>query len=142
MVAADTGFLFSLYGQDANTPKAKKQMRLAGVPVALSPFNEFELTNAVRFSVFRGTISSDVGAAMLADFEADQTGGRVVPAICNLADVLAEAMRLSASHTIAGGHRAFDILHVAAAFVMKVKKFYSFDENQRKLAHGVGLQTN
>ena len=53
---------------------------------------------------------------------------------CNLASVLIEAKRLSASHTVTGGHRAFDILHVAAALHLGANEFLTFDSNQRKVS--------
>jgi predicted nucleic acid-binding protein len=142
MVAADTSFLFSLYGHDANTGAAARlvQKRNEGIP--LSIFNEFELANAVRFSVYRKVVPVEMGASMLADFEADKTAGRIVPVICNLAEVMREAVRLSASHTQTGGHRAFDILHVAMALVMGAEFFYTFDANQRALAKASGLRVN
>jgi hypothetical protein len=59
---------------------------------------------------------------------------------CNLASVLIEARRLSASHTTTGGHRGFDILHVAAALHFGTSEFLTFDTNQRKLATTVGLK--
>jgi hypothetical protein len=35
--------------------------------------------------------------------------------------------------TVTGGHRAFDILHVAAAVHLGADEFLTFDSNQRKL---------
>jgi predicted nucleic acid-binding protein len=48
--------------------------------------------------------------------------------------VIAEAARLSELHTLSGGHRSFDVLHVATARLLKATTFLSFDANQRKLA--------
>jgi predicted nucleic acid-binding protein len=59
---------------------------------------------------------------------------------CNLADVLDEAKRLSAIHTVKGGHRGFDILHVAAALKLGATEFLTFDENQKRLAESEGLR--
>jgi hypothetical protein len=36
--------------------------------------------------------------------------------------------------------RSLDVLHVAAACLLEVREFASFDIRQRKLAAGVGLQ--
>ena len=44
------------------------------------------------------------------------------------------AERLSARHTGAHGHRAFDVLHVATALHLGAREFLTFDANQRKLA--------
>jgi hypothetical protein len=38
-----------------------------------------------------------------------------------------------------GGHRGFDILHVASALVVEAECFLTFDDNQRKLAQAEGL---
>ena len=106
----------------------------------LSPFHQYELPNAVRLSVFRGLRTATAGETILAAFEADLANGYFALPTCNLASVLIEARRLSASHTITGGHRAFDILHVAAALHLGAGEFLTFDTNQRKLATAVGLK--
>jgi hypothetical protein len=80
------------------------------------------------------------GETILAAFEADLASGYFDLPACNLAGVLIEAKRLSASHTMTGGHRAFDILHVAAALHLGASEFLSFDTNQRKLAISAGLK--
>jgi len=72
-------------------------------------------------------------------FEADRASGRLLIQICNLAEVVDEAKRLSASHTLAGGHRGFDILHVATALILKAQQLLTFDENQKKLTEAEGL---
>ena len=50
-----------------------------------------------------------------------------------------EAKRLSATCTLTGGHRGFDILQVAASLELKTKEFLTFDVNQKKLAEAEGL---
>ena len=107
----------------------------------LSPFHQYELPNAVRLSVFRGLRDAAAGETILAAFEADLASGYFALPTCNLASVLIEARRLSASHTMTGGHRAFDILHVAAALHLGASEFLTFDTNQRKLATTAGLKT-
>ena len=46
----------------------------------------------------------------------------------------------SSIYTLTGGHRAFDILHIAAALQLGAKEFLTFDQNQRKLAAKAGLK--
>jgi predicted nucleic acid-binding protein len=53
--------------------------------------------------------------------------------------VMEEGRRLSARHTLEGRHRAFDILHVAAARVIGAATFLTFDGNQKRLAEAEGL---
>jgi len=142
MVSCDTSFLASLYLVDIHTPKARARLRRIKPPeeLLLSPFHLYELPNAVRLSVFRGLRDAATGETILAAFEADLASGYFALPTCNLASVLIEARRLSASHTMTGGHRAFDILHVAAALHLGASEFLTFDTNQRKLATTVGLK--
>lgn len=42
-------------------------------------------------------------------------------------------------HTLTGGHRGFDILHIAAALKTGAKTFLTFDDNQKQLAAAEGL---
>ena len=142
MVSCDTSFLVSLYLLDTHTPKARAKLRQIRRPeeLLLSLFHQYELPNAVRLSVFRGLRNAAAVETILAAFEADLASGYFALPTCNLASVLIEARRLSASHTVTGGHRAFDILHVAAALHLGAGEFLTFDANQRKLATTVGLK--
>jgi len=70
----------------------------------------------------------------LSQLEADLKQGLAVLAPCQLQDVLRRAEDLSTRHTIAKGHRSFDVLHVATALHLEAREFLTFDTNQRKLA--------
>ena len=48
--------------------------------------------------------------------------------------------RISARHTIRGGHRTLDVLHVATAIHARMDSFLTFDENQAGLARAEGLK--
>ena len=49
-------------------------------------------------------------------------------------DVFRVAVDLSTKHTVKTGSRSLDILHVAAALLLKTDRFLTFDERQSKLA--------
>lgn len=137
---ADTSFLFSLYGNDVHSPRAVAWMKSQRGILTLTSLNEFELSNALRFAEFRGAIAAGEAALFWAQLEADRASGRVQIQVCNLADVVDEAKRLSATHTLVGGHRGFDILHVATSLIVKAQCFLTFDGNQKKLAKAEGLK--
>jgi predicted nucleic acid-binding protein len=139
VTCADTSFLFSLYGNDAHTPRALAWIKSQRTALLITSLNEYELGNALRFAEFRKGISLGEAALFWAEFEADRASGRLQIQICNLADVVHEAKRLSATHTLTGGHRGFDILHVASALIVKAHRFLTFDENQKKIAEAEGL---
>ncbi len=136
---ADTSFLFSLYGNDVNTPKAVAWMKSQKKPLTLNSLGEYELGNALRFAEFRKAIAPGEAALFWAQFETDRASGRLLIQVSNLAEIVDEAKRLSATHTLAGGHRGFDILHVAGALILGVGQFLTFDANQKKLAEAEGL---
>lgn len=74
-----------------------------------------------------------------AQYEADRDKGMIRLEICNLALIVSEAKRLSATYKLTGGHRGFDILHVASALNLGADQFLTFDENQKKLAETESL---
>lgn len=140
MLCADTSFLFSLYGYDAHTGHALALMGQSGQPLLLSPLNEFELANALRFAESRTLLPAGSAAKHLEALAEDHDAGRWCLSEIPLAEIVAEAGRLSATHTVIGGHRSFDILHVAHARLAAPKRFLSFDANQLRLAKAVGLR--
>lgn len=139
VICTDTGFLISLYGNDVNTPAAIAWSAQNNQVISISPLNRFELINALRFAECRKFLKTGEAALHHQLFEHAIVDGRLVAKVCNLAEVLAQATRLSAAHTLTGGHRAFDILHVAAAFIIGATHFLTFDANQKKLAETVGF---
>lgn len=139
VICADTSFLFSLYGNDSNSLKSVSWIRSCKLPITLSPYNPYELGNALRFADFRKIITSGESAMSWSQFEAAMQRRRLLYQPCNLADVLDEATRLSSTHTLTGGHRAFDVLHVAASLVLGCDQFLTFDANQKKLAEKEGM---
>jgi predicted nucleic acid-binding protein len=139
VICSDTSFLFSLYGNDGNTARAIKWVKDEKKIITVTSFNECELGNALRFAEFRKAIALGEAAVFWAQYESDRDNGRIVMEVCNLAMILDEARRLSVTHTLTGGHRGFDILHVAAALQLGAGVLLTFDANQRKLALGEGL---
>jgi predicted nucleic acid-binding protein len=139
VIACDTSFLFSLYGSDAHSPKAVTWATHNTRALVLNSLTHFEFGNAVRFSEFRKAIPAGAAAQYWAGFEAAIAQGRLIVTTSNLADVVVEAKRPSDIRTLTGGHRSFDILHVASALKMNATHFLTFDGNQKKLAEAEGL---
>lgn len=108
-------------------------------PIWISALTDFELRNALRFSEFSKRLSLGAARERLVLFENSVAAGRIVLGNSNLAAILAEANRISGDSTLTGGHRSFDILHVAAAKIIRATHFLTFDANQKKLAENEGL---
>jgi predicted nucleic acid-binding protein len=139
VIVTDTSFLFSLFGSDTHTAAALNWARQTKKPIAVTALNRYEFANAIRFAAFRKVVSQSDALLSLAAFDADLKQGILQLTPCDLAAVVREADRMSELHTLAGGHRAFDILHIAATRVLKATTLLTFDLNQRKLASAVGL---
>ncbi len=141
-VCCDTSFLYSLYSQDMHSARAAHLVRTLSRPITLSPLNVYELEHSLRFAFWRKLIPEIQASGCLSSFKGDIATGRLLLMPCDLNDIVLEGQRLCATHTIGGGHRAFDVLHVAAALFLDAGEFLSFDINQRKLAAKEGLKIN
>jgi len=139
VICADTSFLFSFYGSDSKTAEAVAWNARNRHSIIISGLNRFELLNALRFAECRRFIQARQSTKFAADFETDVLAGRLVESSCNPGTILTEANRLSAAYTLTGGHRGFDILHIAAAKVIGATHFLTFDANQKRLAEKEGL---
>ena len=137
---ADTSFLFSLYGHDANSPQARPMGDALTAPLAFTPLHSHELRNAFRLAVFRKVMTVERCQGVIAAIEADTKTGALVETPVAWAEVFAEAEALSAAHTEALGTRGFDVLHVAAAAALGAKDFYTFDARQKALAMKAGMK--
>lgn len=140
MLGTDTSFLLSLYRRAVHSGTAKARLATLGQPLLLHALNLFELGNALRLAEFRELLPAGHAVKCLDALAKDQSLGLWRESEIPLDDIVAEADRLSTSHTLIGGHRAFDILHVAHARLAKVKLFLSFDSKQLQLAKSVGLR--
>jgi len=133
MICADTGFLISFYGDDANSEAARALMAAVD-SVSVHAINDFEFANALRLLVFRGKITALQREICLADYDADKARGVLVVESIELSSVFDDAETISAARTETCGNRAYDILQVAAAKLLGATDFWSFDEMQRQLA--------
>ena len=139
MAYADTGFLCSLYAPDAHTRLAVAQMKQQTLPFLVTWLHQLEFRNALRLRVFRGEITTTQRDASLNAMLADLASGVLAHAAPPLADLTTEAERLSALHSETLGTRTLDILHVAAALVLGLSEFLTFDHRQQALATSAGL---
>lgn len=140
VVYADTSFLYSLYGHDANSAEARTMGNTLKVPLAFTPLQRHELRNAFRLAVFRKVMTEELFKAVLAEIATDTKTGVLVETPVSWAEVYSEAEALSAAHTKTLGTRGFDALHVAAAIALRSKNFLTFDARQKSLAIKAGLK--
>ena len=136
---ADTGFLCSLYAPDIHTRRAVSRMTHQPLPVPIIWLHQLEFRNALRLRVFRREITRTQRDASLHMMLADLAAGLLIHAEPPLPDLTIEAERLSVLHSETLGARSLDILHVAAALVLGLSEFLTFDLRQQALAREMGL---
>ncbi len=136
----DTSFLFNLYAPQAHSARAAAYFAAMTEPLHLTSLNRFELVNAIQLSFFRKAIPRNAGLLALEKLEANIAGGALVIVACDWAAVHGRALQIAMHQTGKGGHRGFDILHVATALELGAKELLTFDENQARLAKAVGLK--
>ena len=139
MICADTSFLISYYGDDLNSEATRAQMSRA-TALTIHAVSDFEITNALRLLVFRGKITVTQRETWLETYRADLRCGALIVEPVSLSSVFQAAEEISAKDTEKGGYRAYDILQVAAAKLLGVTDFWSFDGKQRALAQAEGLK--
>ena len=136
----DTSFLCAIYRRQDNSPAAAAYFKAMPEALHVSGLLLYEFRQSVRFQVWlhgrdksKGYPLADCERA-LADLQTDLDTGAVVVAATDWPEVHRLAETLYKRHTVSGGHRAFDTLHVATALHLGAREFLTFDANQRKLA--------
>jgi len=143
MIYADPSFLFSFYAWDDNTAAAQQLYQQdRRRPLLFTPWQRFELRNAVRLVTHRLQRSKLTirfqGGNVFREIESDLAAGRLKHRDPNCLDTLRLAEELSARHTEFLGTAAVDLWHVASAIVLEADMFWTFDEEQRGLARATG----
>jgi predicted nucleic acid-binding protein len=136
---ADTGFVVTLYKEEATSATAATLMASEKVGGSFSQLGELEFRNALQLAVFRGELTANVASLLQSTFEEDVAMGIFTITPVPASALFAKAMELSDRHSAGLGTRSLDLLHVAAALLLKADTFYSFDERQRKAATAEGL---
>jgi predicted nucleic acid-binding protein len=134
----DTGFLVSLYGEDAHSRIATELVKSDPVFI-LTPLGEAEFVNALELQVFRKQWSRREARDVYDEFLASQAAS-VIRSEPFPPEVWQRAAILSRGHGALLGTRTLDVLHVASALVLKPDVFLTFDKRQRQLAKAEGLQ--
>jgi predicted nucleic acid-binding protein len=147
MTGVDTSFLFALYRTQDNSDRAITYRSSMEEHLTVTPLLLWEFRQAARFQAFRNRNNPKLGyplheaEKMISDLKEDLDNGSVVVAELDWMNTLIFAERLSKTRTHTGGHRSFDILHIAAALQLEADAFLSFDGNQNTLAAAEGLAT-
>jgi predicted nucleic acid-binding protein len=141
----DTSFLCALYRLQDTSERAFSFMETFHGEILLSSLVMWEFRQSARFQVFRHQSDKTKGFSkteaerMIGVLTANVKAGSLVLATVEWPDVHSIAETLSAAHTMKGGHRPMDILHLSTAKHLGLKHFLTFDTNQKKLAKAEGF---
>ncbi len=112
----------------------------SGAIFIFTPLHVLEVRNAFKLGVFRKLLTTVEAAAAWRNVERDLRSGRLVRQQVKWPSVLRLAARLSEQHSSVYGSRSLDIVHVAAAKLLRIEEFVSFDSRQRGLASAIGFK--
>jgi predicted nucleic acid-binding protein len=136
----DTSFLCAMYVRQDNSPLAAAHFKAMPEALHVSGLLLYEFRQSARFQVWLQArdkskgYPQEVADVALAKLQSNLDTGALVIAAVNWPDVHRLAETFSKRHTITGGHRSLDLLHVATALHLEAREFLTFDANQRKLA--------
>lgn len=137
---ADTGFVVSLYKEEATSARAAAFMAKQTASVRLSLLGELEFRNALHLAVFRGELTTGDATLMQSQFQEDVANGIFTITPIPATALFAKTLELADRHSAKLGTRSLDLMHVSAALLLKAGTFLSFDERQRKAAKADGLK--
>ncbi len=138
MIYLDTSALIKLYIQEPGSAEVQALLASQSYPLPVWELHEMEFVNALRLKVFWKEVSNADADAQMAHFNRRQASGLYFMPEIGRSDLLDRYLHLS-THTPALGCRTLDILHVAAAVLLKVGLFMTFDQRQAQLATLAGL---
>jgi hypothetical protein len=138
---AESSFLFSAFASDRNTRAAIRWMRACKTfPLIVTRLGIFECENSFRTAVIDHRMTADEKRAASERIKRGLHEGFLLRREVPTSQWFPQAHRVSEFSSAARGFGALDILHVAAALVLRADGFLSFDGNQLVLAKGEGLQ--
>ena len=141
MIYCDTSFLLALYVQvDPFHTSALREAALVAESVPLTLLLELELQNGVRRTFANKIISPQEHDAIFRQVADDESNAILVRQHLDSISHFSKARELSKKFTPQFHTRSLDILHVAAALLIKASAFGSFDVRQRQLAVAAGVR--
>jgi len=137
MTYLDTGCFVKLYYPEPDSQKVIGLIQ--GRQVCYTPLHEMEFVNALHLKVFFQSATKSQVSASRSSVEADLQAGVLVSTGGEWPAIFQEAIHLAEQNTDSLGCRSLDVLHCAAAKVLKATEFISTDARQRKLALAMGI---
>lgn len=137
---ADPSALLKLYlNEPESRAMATWRAKVPG-PLAVTHHGRVELVNGLSLAAHRRFLSGAALTAALAALDDDFEAGRYRQSDILWRSTLKRAGELSRRYTPELGTRSLDVLHVASALELGLRRFVTFDARQHQLAGKVGLK--
>jgi predicted nucleic acid-binding protein len=136
---ADTSFLVSSYLLDSHTSEAMAYVQSTTPTFVFTALHDLEVRCAFEQSVFRQMLSTQQAASARQQLVADVSAGRLTAVDVRWRTIFRLASALAQRYSAATGARSLDVLHVAVARSLRLRRFASFDLRQRALASAAGM---
>ena len=136
-IYADTSFFVSLYVKDIHSITAD-QLLSGGERPPITPLHTAEWTHAIAQHLFRSQFTMAERDRLHRDFDQD-CAAQVWQTISVPETALEVCADLGRRFGPKLGVRTLDSLHVACALELNTKRFWTFDDRQRRLAKVAGL---
>jgi predicted nucleic acid-binding protein len=138
---SDASYLVSAFGEDSNSPAAKRWLRQsADFPILITRLTVLEAETALRAAVADGRLTHEKMQAAMADIHRSVLEGHLQRKEVPHHQWFPQGHRISMHAATGCVCRALDVLHVAAAAILKAKGMLTFDKHQRELAKAEGLE--
>lgn len=137
---ADTSLLLSLAGTDAHSPTAKHWWQNLSGPLVTTALVIFETENRLRSMRLQQILTREEEDECLRNLSLMIVRRYVLVREYRSRILTAEARRLVSHFSSGIPHGTLDVLHVAAARLLKADTLATFDKNQRGLAKSAGLK--
>lgn len=138
---SDASYLVSAFGEDSNTPAAKRWLRQCpDFPILITRLTILEAETALRAAVADGRLTHEKMQAAMANIHRSVLEGHLQRKEVPHHQWFPQGHRVSMHATTGCVCRALDVLHVAAAVILKAKGMLTFDKHQRELAKTEGLE--
>jgi PIN domain. len=136
-IYADTSFFVSLYVKDSHSITADQMLRGGERPL-ITQLHVAEWTHAIVQHVFRRQMTMAEADRLHRDFHDDCTARvwQTLPVPEIALEVCADLGRRYGPKL---GVRTLDSLHIACALELNTKRFWTFDDRQKKLAKAADL---
>ena len=135
----DSSVLVAVYVPERFSKAARQAVR-ALPQMPFTQLHELEIHNAFELLVGRRLITREECRAIQAQLDGDLESQRLARVPLDLDSVFTNARDLSRAHTNRYLTRSLDLLHVAAAQVLKCSTFVSADDRQLAAAKAAGLK--